>query len=217
MSNQDPEPDLVSLERAIFRRTLNHGLFDIAIGCAFSMFALGPYASAWGLGDFWASAVFVPFWGLVASILWFVHRRLVVPRLGHVTFARRRKKRLVTWNMISVGVGVLAFVVGLISCSAFGLIPPIVHAVAVGLAVFAGFALAGYYLELRRLYLYGVVICAAPLTGELLWKYGGVPHHGFPVTFGFAAALCLFVGVGLLVRFTSRHPLPPREADSGGA
>ena len=142
---------------------------------------------------------------------------MVVPRRGHVDFAQPRRKRLRTWNIVAFVFCAIAFGVGAISGSQFGLLSPIFHTIAFSIFVFAGFAVAGYYLELRRFYVYAVVIASAPLIGELLWRYVGVPHHGYPVTFGFAAALCFLVGIGLLVRFSARHPLPPPDANSLGA
>jgi hypothetical protein len=213
---QTTDVDLVSLEQSVFRRTLSHGLIDIAIACVVALFAIGPYPTSMGLGDFWGTAVFIPFWGLAAIVLWLVYRRLVLPRLGRVQFAWPRKKRLLIWNIVIFAFCVVALVVGAISGSQFGLLPPIFHVIALSVLVVSGFALAGYYLDIRRFYLYGVVIASAPHTGELLWQHAGVPHHGYPVTFGFAAALCLLVGVVLFIRFLVRHPLPPRSANSLG-
>lgn len=209
--------DLDSLERSVFRRSLSHGLIDIAIGCVLILPAAGPNVSSAGLGDFWGSAVFLPLWGVAALVLWVVHRRCVAPRLGYVQFAPPRRRRLIAFNVIMLGLGVVALVAGAISCSHFGLLSAQFHGAAVGVFVIAGFALAAHYLELRRLYFYGLLIVAAPLVGELLWKYAGVPHHGFPVTFGLAAGLCMVVGLVLLVRLIVRHPLPPRDANAGGA
>jgi hypothetical protein len=217
MTSRPANIDLVSLEQSVFRRTLGHGLIDLAIGCMVLMFAVGPYTTSAGLGDFWGSAVFIPFLMLAALVLRFIYRRVVVPRLGHVDFAQPRKKRLRTWNIVAFVFCALAFGVGAISGSQFGLLPPIFHMVAFSVLVFAGFVVAGYYLELRRFYVYAVFIASAPLVGELLWRYAGVPHHGYPVTFGFAAALCLVVGFVLLIRFMLRHPLPPDSANPPGA
>jgi len=217
MTSQTANADLISLERSIFRRTFSRGLIDIAIACVVVLFAAGPYTTSAGLGDFWGSAVFIPFWALAALVLRFIYRHVVVPRLGHVDFAQLRKKRLLAWNIVAFVIYAIALGVAAISGSQFRLLPPIFHMVAFSIFALAGFVVAGHYLELRRFYVYAVAIASAPLVGELLWKYASVPHHGYPVTFGFAAALCLLVGIGLLVRFTSRHPLPPSNVSSVGA
>ena len=51
---------LKEAERKAFRTKYDDGLWDILLGCFFSMFAIAPFLSA-SLGDFWSSAVFVPF------------------------------------------------------------------------------------------------------------------------------------------------------------
>lgn len=210
-------PELASLERATFQRTLDHGLYDLGIACMLLVFAVGPYTTSAGLGDFWGTLVFVPFWAVAALALRHVHRHVVAPRLGFVAFAPPRRRRLRSWHRVSLVVAAIALGVGSMSASLFGLLPPAFHIVALSLFVFVGFALGGYYLDSPRFYVYAVVIASAPATGELLWRHAGAPHHGFPITFGFAAALCLAVGLGLLTTFVSRHPLPPDEGERRGA
>ena len=48
-------------ERKAFRITHNDGLWDVLLGCYALMFVIAPYLST-SLGDFWSSAVFLPFW-----------------------------------------------------------------------------------------------------------------------------------------------------------
>ena len=62
---------LKAAERKAFRTTYNDGLVDIFLGCFFLMFVIAPYLSA-SLGDFWSSAVFLPFWALVYLAIWLI-------------------------------------------------------------------------------------------------------------------------------------------------
>ena len=67
------EVDLKEAERKVFRSTFQDGLVEIMLGCIVLMFAIGPFLSPY-LGDFWSSAVFLPFWAGVFCLLWAVRR-----------------------------------------------------------------------------------------------------------------------------------------------
>ena len=74
------------------------------------------------------------------------------------------------------------------------------HVARFSLAILIVFSLAAYYLNVARLYIYGVLTATSPLIGEYLWTKFDAPHHGFPITFGITAALILGTGLLLFIR-----------------
>ena len=58
---------LKELEGNLFRSAFQDGLLDIFLGSVILMSAIAPLLSPY-LGDFWSSAVFLPFW----AILYFI-------------------------------------------------------------------------------------------------------------------------------------------------
>ncbi|MFC1935998.1 hypothetical protein ACFLX9_04540, partial [Chloroflexota bacterium] len=54
---------LKEAERRAFTKAFQDGLWDILIGCIVLLWAIAPFLST-RMGDFWSSAVFLPFWGL---------------------------------------------------------------------------------------------------------------------------------------------------------
>ncbi len=62
----------------------------------------------------------------------------------------------------------------------FGSVPEWIHAAPFSLAILIGFTIAAYFLNLTRLYIYGVMIALSPLAGEWLYNHSNVPHHGLP-------------------------------------
>lgn len=58
------ENELRRLERATYLATADTGLWDILLASVISSLAIGPLLSVY-LGDFGASAVFLPFYALV--------------------------------------------------------------------------------------------------------------------------------------------------------
>jgi len=200
--------DLKETERRTFRAAMDTGLWDVMIAGFLSMLAIGPLLSG-RLGDFWASAVFVPFWGVLYLVLRLVRRRVVEPRVGVVRLGAERKARLGRFSAIMVGVNVVALVGGAVFAWRPGsTVAPVVF---LGLIVLSGFSIAAYFLDIPRYFAYGVLLVVAAVVGEMLFRRGLVSHHGYPVMFG-ASALAI-AATGLL-RF-AKH-LPPRARGDGG-
>ncbi len=194
-------------ERRAFTSTFQHGLWDVFIGCFVLMFAVGPFLSR-SLGDLWSSVVFVPFWVVILIAIWTVRKYVVTPRVGTVRFGAWRTSRLRRFNVVMLVVCFLAFFLGILSAVDFNAVPGWVHAARFGLVSLLAFGVAAYFLNFTRLYAYGALVALSPLVGEWLWVSVGVPHHGYPVTFGITAAIAFFVGAVKFVRLLRDHPIP---------
>ena len=92
--------DLKELERKVWTSFYNDGLGDIFLGCLVLMFALAPILGRFGLGDFWSSAVFIPFLTIIYILIVLIRKRVVVPRIGLVSFGQARKQRLIKFNIL---------------------------------------------------------------------------------------------------------------------
>ena len=211
--------NLEAAERKVFKSAFQDGLLEIMLGSIVLMFAIGPFLSPY-LGDFWSSAVFLPFWATVFALLWVVRRHVVRPRLGRVEFGAWRKARLLRFNLLMLVVNIVAFALGLLAASSFGLLPGWANTVAFSLIVLLGFCAAAWFLNFPALYLYGLLIALAFPVGEGLYLYLGIPHHGYPVAFGFTAGLFILVGLFKLLRLVRAYPLPddrvPLETPANG-
>jgi hypothetical protein len=204
---------LKAVERKVFVSFFQDGLVDIFIGAFFTQFVFALYLSE-SLGDFWSSAVFVPIWGLLFVILWLVRKYVVKPRVGEVKFGEWRVKRLMRFNVIILVVLLGSAILAAISAATFDLLPdwmPLAP-LSFSITLLIGFSLAGFFLDYTLFYVYGVLLAAAPIVGEWLWTNMNVPHHGFQVTFGFASAVMILVGLVRLIRLIRANPLPTEGA-----
>lgn len=200
---------LKSAERTAFRITLADGLWDIFIACFALQFAIAPLLSE-KLGDFWSSAIFLPFWGVIYLAIWLTRKYVVAPRLGRVKFGAIRQKKLRKFTLIMLVLNLLVFILGIVVTlvvsfqdrAQFGWLTALV----LGLFVLAGFSLAGYLLDTPRFYLYGLMLLAAPPIGEWLYQNLGFTHHGYPVVFGFAAVVMILTGLALFLRLLKQNP-----------
>jgi len=210
---------LKEAEKRAFRATLNDGLWDVFLGCFFLMLVIGPFLST-SMGDFLSAAVFLPFWGLIFLVIWQIRKRVVAPRIGTATFGRARRVRLKKFTIVMLIINIAAFILGIVAAMNVGRISGQMISTFFGLLLLFGFSLAAYFLDLGRLYLYGLLIGFSPMVGEWLWAQGRASHHGLPITFGTSAGIMIIVGLIIFVRLLRANPLPvegiPSEESSNG-
>jgi len=198
---------LKEAERKAFRTTLNDGLVDIFLGCFLLMFVIALYLSE-NLGDFWSSAVFLPFLALVYLAIWLIRRYVVTPRIGMVKFGQARKAKLAKFTVVMLVINVVALILGSVAALSFGSVPGQMISIVFGLILLMGFSIAAYFLDFNRLYIYGLLAGLSPLIGEWLWTHGYATHHGFPITFGTSSGIMILVGLAVFIRLLHNNPVP---------
>jgi len=208
--------DLKELEKKAFKSTFQDGLWDIFIGFLFTQFAIAPFLSDRGLNDFWSSAVLFPIYMIVLAVVMMLKKYVVAPRLGMVQFSKKRKSKfknliLMTNIILVIGIIAAAFFVDLSNLNIKWLFPA-----TFSLMILIGFSVAGYMLDLIRFYIYGAMNSLAVVAGELLYKFAGVSHHGFPLAFGVTSSIMIIVGIVLLVNFIRKYPKPRGELNPEG-
>jgi hypothetical protein len=206
-------------ERKAFETTYQDGLWDVLIGCFILIFAVGPYLTP-SLGDFWGSAVFVPFWALVYLAVLLVRKWVVRPRIGEFKFGPWRRAYLLRFNVAMVVVLLVALVLGILSALNIKAVASWAHVARFSLVILILFSVAAFFLNFTRLYIYAALISLSPLVGEWLYARYQVPHHGYPITFGFSAAVS--IGWGLikffrLLRKTAKAPTDWLEEEAKDA
>jgi len=198
---------LKEAERKVFHSTANDGLWDIFLGIFFLEFVIAPFLSE-SMGDFWSAAIFLPVWAVAYSVIRFLRKKMVEPRIGVVKFGPTRISKMkrfsyvmLAFNVIALGLGVWAAVT---ADRASGEVIPYMFS----LVLLSGFSLAAFFLDINRLYLYGLLIALAPVAGEWLWKNGYASHHGWPVTFGVISGIMVLIGMSMFIRVLRSAPIP---------
>jgi hypothetical protein len=199
------DDDLKSLERLTFRASADTGLWDMFLASMVAMWVIAPYLSG-PLGDFWAAAVFLPFWGVVYLVIRVVQVRVVKPRIGVVRFSPARRKRLAGLSAILLVVNVVALVAGIVAATQGAARQGLVVGLGFGFMLLVGFSLAAFFLEVPRLFVYGLMLATAPFVGEELYRANYASHHGIPLTFGVCLVVILATGVVRFVRFLPARP-----------
>lgn len=209
--------NLKELEQKTFRSTFQDGLWDIFIGFLFTQFAIAPFLSDRGLGDFWSSTVLFPIYMIVLAGVMLLKKYVIAPRLGMVQFSKKRKSKLriliLMMNIILV-IGIIAalFFVDLSNLNIQWLFPA-----TFSLILLIGFSVAAYLLDLTRFYIYGAMNSLAVIVGELLYYFGSASHHGFPVAFGVTSSIMIIVGIVLFAKFIKKYPKTGEDMNLEGA
>jgi hypothetical protein len=203
---------LKDAERRVFQSTFGDGLWDVLLGCWLPMqFAIAPFLSR-SMGDFWSSAVFLPFWAVVYLVIWLVRKKVVKPRIGRVAFGAVRVNKLKKLSLVLLIVNVIAFILGLLAALRFNSLSGGSYPFILGLTLLLGFSTAAYFLDFPRLYIYGLLSVVAPLIGEWLYQNMGASHHGYPIVFGTLAGVMILTGLVTFARFLRENPLPVVDA-----
>jgi hypothetical protein len=186
-------------ERKVFRIKINDGLWDVFLGCWLLMFVIGPYLSQ-SLGDFWSSAIFLPFWGMIYLVIWLIRKYVVTPRMGVVKFGQPRIRKLKRFTGVMLILNILALILGFVAALSFGKTSGWIYTITFSMIFLTGFSLAAYFLDFPRLYLYGLMTAIGPLAGEWLFKAGLVSHHGYPIIFGMVSGIMILTGSIIFIR-----------------
>lgn len=204
---------LKEVERKAFASAYQDGLWDIFIGFVLLAWAFAPLLSP-RLGDFWSSAVLFGSWPFVFLAIWWVRRVVVTPRVGTVRFGSWRTGRMIRFNVVMLVFLSFSAILGMVLALNFAVLPGWLHAAPFSLIVLIGFSVAAYFLDFTRLYVYGILFALSPLVGRWLRLQWGIPHNGYPLTFGISAAIAMVVGVTKFARLLRDHPVPAQESPS---
>lgn len=203
--------ELGDLERKTFRAAKDTGLWDVMAAAVVAMFAIAPLLSE-SMGDLWSTVVFLPVWLVVYACIRVVRETIIEPRIGTIEVGEVRRVTLRRVGVVLLVVNVVALVAGVAAFVGLsegwlgysGLAYPI----GLGIAALVLLSAAAYMTAIWRFAAYGLLLAAAPLIGEWLWRNGLASHHGYPLVFGAVTAIMLLVGVGRAAWLIRSHPMP---------
>jgi hypothetical protein len=201
--------NLQEADRQVFTAGFEDGLVDIFLASFVLMFAIGPFLSVY-LGDFWSSAIFLPLWFMVFLVLRWIRIHVIRPRSGVVSYGPVRKKKMTVYVWIMLALNILFLIAGFV----FSFMPTspgwtrIIPFIAMLLICST---LAGYFLNITRFYVYGLMMAGGFFVGEWLYQTFGVAHHGYPIVFGISTGIIFLIGLIKLITFIHDNPVPVDE------
>ena len=193
---------LKEIRKQVFLYYSEDGLADLGVGLMITGFGAFLMADA---------PYFVGLLGLVAYLVWYFGKQaLVIPRVGSIQPGAEIKKRMFGFflNLFLFGAGALAFY--LIGGGERTNLPTISSLMVFGLVVGLGISALGLALKASRFYIYGLLVFAAMVVGEL-FRDSITAVDPFLVAVIAAGGIILVTGIVLLGRFLARYPLAAKE------
>jgi hypothetical protein len=204
-------------ERRAMSLQFKDGLLETNLGAFFTLLALiGPLEEA-GIsryvGYLIAFTVFIA--GMIIYTI--LKAKVVSPRLGKVKLSPRSNAPKRWLLIVAVVIQMITLLIFYLSSNgtlgeALKDAPSWIVDAGFGLAIFAFFALMGYYAEAPRFYLYGLLLGLAMPIQQAFWP--GDP--GFkPSPNMIAGVVMVAVGIWVFARFIRQYPIVVGEATDG--
>jgi hypothetical protein len=189
--------DLKEIRRQVYLFYSEDGLADLGVGLM--IFGFGTLLMA-------DAPYLIGLLGFVAYIVWYLGKHtLVIPRVGSIQPGPQIKRRLFGFflNLFFFGAGALAFyLVGGGKENLTSFISPLMI---FGLVVGLGISSLGLALKASRFYLYGLLVFAAMIVGELL-SASVTQVDPFLVSVISAGGIITLSGLIILGKFMSKYP-----------
>ena len=218
--------NLKELELKAWTSYFQDGLWDIFLGLLLVSSAVNTWLSNTGVPSSTRIPTYMGIMVLGGLVLWAGKRFITVPRMGRVKFGPKRKAKL-NWvrTVLFLSVLVIAalFLAGLgvknhwLQRPEWGLIGRTSIASAfVTLNFLVVFSVMAYFMEFKRLYLYGVLFALQEVVGVGLRELADV-DIGFFIGSAVSAVIVLLIGTVVFVRFLRQYPLPAVETSDGNS
>ncbi|UCC79982.1 MAG: hypothetical protein JSW64_01090 [Candidatus Zixiibacteriota bacterium] len=205
--------NLKELERKAYRATFQDGFLDITLG----LFLIGSAIAGLFQDNKPVRLIITVIIILVPLAIFLLgKKKITVPRIGMVKFGaerKARKKKVAAIILMAVIISsLLALMAMTHSMPIFlaELLKGFGSAVGFGLLAFTMFIFGGYYNDIPRLYLYGLLFGASLFLSECYYNKVGIEVHS-SVWFGASGLIMLSIGISLLIRFIRLYPVPSEE------
>jgi hypothetical protein len=203
MDNSDQK----QIERTVFTSFFQAGIMEAFTGIFLLQLGLPALFSRSGFGDLESALLALPIALILLVVVFLVRRFVIVPRLGHVKFLPERRRRISKLIIVPI----LTLVAGAIAGHIFAENPSLRHIFAAQipfiLMPIIVFGAAAYFLDMKRLYVYGAIVGLAFPLGKYLETVIGY-RNTLPATILLAAFVFLSIAIAFLVAFLRKYHEP---------
>jgi MFS family permease len=199
--------DQEKIERKVFTSFLQAGFIEAFTGIILLQLGLPALFSRSGFGD-WQSALLALPIALILLIAVFLVRKFVVtPRIGRVKFLPERRRRLSKLILVPTLTLIAGAIVGYIFAENDSLRHIFVGQIPFILIPIIVFGAAAYFLNMKRLYVYGAIVGLVFPLGKYL-ETVIVSRNTLPATILFTAFVFLGIAIVFLVAFLRKYHEP---------
>ena len=196
--------DLKQLEKKTWRSFHQDGLVDIAIGM---ILVISMICQLFDTARFYLYALFI-----VPAVFHIIAQRIITrPRLGMVKFSRQRNRKR-HWLFIIITTST----VFLLILTMKGILQKLpMTPVFIGAFILILCSILAFFLNLYRLYFYGVLITLSFAASEMIIIRTGIIARG-AFAWLVSGIIIMASGIWLLVKFLRKYPIPAIESSLVG-
>jgi hypothetical protein len=195
------------IERRVFTSFFQAGFIEAFTGIFLLQLGLPALFSRSGFGDLESALLALPIALILLIAVFLVRRFVVIPRLGHVKFLPERRRRLSKLIIVPIVTLIAGAIVGYIFSENASLRHAFVGQIPFSLIPIIVFGAAAYFLDMKRLYVYGAIVGLVFPLGKYL-ETVIVSRNTLPATILFTAFVFLGIATVFLIAFGREYHEP---------
>jgi hypothetical protein len=199
--------DQKQIERRVFTSFIQGGIIEAFTGIFLLQLGFPALFSRSGFGDWESALLALPIALILLFVVFLVRRFVIIPRLGRVKFLPERRRKLSKLIIVPVLTLIAGAVVGYIFSENASVRHALVGQIPFSLIPIIVFSAAAYFLDMKRLYAYGVIVGLTFPLGKYL-ETVIVSRNILPATILFTAFVFLGIATVFLVAFIRKYHEP---------
>ena len=194
------------IERRVFTSFFQDGCIEAFTGIFLLQLGLPALFSRSGFGDLQSALITLPIALILLIIVFLVRKFVVTPRLGRVKFLPDRRRRLSKLIIVPILTLTASAIVGFIFAENASLRHILIGQIPFSLSPIIVFGTAAYILDMKRLYVYGVIVGLVFPLGKYLETII-VSRDILPGTILFTAFVFFGIATVFFVAFLKKYHL----------
>jgi hypothetical protein len=199
--------DQKQIERRVFTSFFQAGIVEAFTGIILVQLGLPALFSRSGFGDLESALLALPIALVLLIGVFLVRKFVIVRRLGHVKFLPERRRRISKLIIVPTLTLIAGAIVGYVFTENAPLRHAFVGQIPFILIPIIVFGAAAYFLDMKRLYVYGAIVGLVFPVGKYLETVIVSPNT-LPATILFASFVFLGIAITSLVAFLRKHHEP---------
>jgi len=199
--------DQKNLEHRVFTSFFQGGIIEAFTGIILLQLGLSALFSRSGFGDWQSALLTLPIALILLIVVFLVRRFVIIPRLGRVKFLPERRRKLSKLIIVPILTLIAGAIVGYIFWENTSLRHISVGLIPFSLVSIIVFSAAAYFLDMKRLYVYGAIVGLVFPLGKYL-ETVIVSRNILPATILFTAFVFLSIAIVFLVAFLRKYHEP---------
>jgi hypothetical protein len=199
--------DQKEIERRVFASFFQAGFIEAFTGIFLLQLGLPALFSRSGFGDLESALLALPIALLLLIGVFLIRKFVVIPRLGKVKFLPERRRKVSKLMIVPLLTLIAGAIVGYIFAENASLRHIFAAQIPFMLIPIIVFGAAAYFLDMKRLYVYGAIVGLVFPLGKYL-ETVIVSRNTLPATILFAAFVFLGMATVFFVYFLRRYREP---------